>query len=144
MEPPPENRSSTIHWGGVAVTALFLAALVVFLLVLRQWVLAGGMAGLTVGLGLIVAGQHREQTGRDGASYRRAGLLLLLGLTLAFFLSFLLRSESQRRAAEHGAETNRAGVVHLPGQPCDQPVESACRVSLSGQRSGRLGTREGR
>ena len=89
---PPNGRPPTIHWGAVWTTGLFLGALVVFLLVLQQWILGGSMLGLTVGLGLLVAGQHRENEGGDGRWYRRVGLGLLLLIGGAFFFSFLGRA----------------------------------------------------
>ena len=89
---PPNGRPPTIHWGAVWTTGLFLGALVVFLLSLQQWILGGSMLGLTVGLGLLVAGQHRENEGGDGRWYRRVGLGLLLLIGGAFFFSFLGRA----------------------------------------------------
>jgi hypothetical protein len=89
---PPNGRPPTIHWGAVWTTGLFLGALVAFLFALQQWVLGGSMLGLTVGLGLLVAGQHRENEGGDGRWYRRVGLGLLLLIGGAFFFSFLGRA----------------------------------------------------
>ena len=89
---PPSGRPPSIHWGAVWTTGLFLLVLVLFLLALRQWVLGGSMLGLTLGLGLLVAGQHRENEGRGGRRYRLAGLTILVGIGVAFFLSFLWRA----------------------------------------------------
>jgi hypothetical protein len=90
----PNGRTPTIHWGAVWTTGIFLVGLVGLLFALRLWVLGASMLGLTVGLGLMVAGQHRENEGGEGALYRQGGLAVLLLIGLAFFLSFLLRSGS--------------------------------------------------
>ena len=89
---PPAGPPSEIHWGAVWTTGIFLAALVVLLFALQLWPLALSMLGLTIGLGLIVAGQHRENENGDGAIYRRSGLGLLLLIGVAFFASFILRA----------------------------------------------------
>jgi len=88
---PPDGGPTTIHWGAVWTTGIFLGALVAFLFVLQQWILGGSMLGLTLGLALLVVGQHRDNEGQNGRVYRLAGLALLLIIGVGFFLSFLGR-----------------------------------------------------